>query len=249
MRTNGNTILITGGATGIGFALAQALVSAGNKVLICGRRRAKLEEAQQKLPQIEVLQCDLAKQTERESLLNWVKGQYHALNILVNNAGIQRAIDIRRGAAELLRGEGEVQVNFVAPIHLSTLFAPLLMQKKEAAIINVSSGLAFAPIAAMPVYCATKVAVHSFSVSLRHQLKGTRVKVFEIVPPAVDTDLGRDSSCNAEQTHGGIPASEVAAETMQALQNDEYEIVVGRAKNLVEGLRQGFKEKFQQLNR
>ena len=194
MKTNGNTVLITGGATGIGFALAEAFVNEGNKVLICGRRKAKLEEAQQKLPQMHVRQCDLAKQTDRESLLNWVKDQYEGLNILVNNAGVQKAIDLRRGAADLLQREDEVQVNFVAPVHLSACFAPLLMNKKEAAIINVSSALAFVPIAAMPVYCATKAAVHSFSVSLRHQLKGTSVKVFEIVPPAVDTDLERGSS-------------------------------------------------------
>ncbi len=248
MKTNGNTVLITGGATGIGFALAEAFIDADNRVLICGRRRAKLEEAQQKLPQIQVRQCDLSKQADRESLFNWVKDRYQDLNILVNNAGIQRAIGFKKGAVDLLRGEDEVQVNFIAPIHLSACFAPLLMAKKEAAIINVSSGLAFVPIAAMPVYCATKAGIHIFTVSLRHQLKGTPVKVFEIVPPAVDTELGRGSSRDAEQTHGGIPASEVALETMRALKNDEYEIVVGRAKGLVEGSRKDFEGKFQELN-
>ena len=248
MKTSGNTVLITGGATGIGFALAEAFVDAGNKVLICGRRRAKLEEAQQKLPNIQVRQCDLSKQAERESLFNWVKGQYQDLNILVNNAGIQRIIDFTQGASELLRGEDEVEVNFVVPVHLSAYFAPLLMDKKEAAIVNVSSGLAFVPIATMPVYCATKAAVHMFSVSLRHQLKGTSVKVFEIVPPAVDTELGRGSSRDAERTHGGIPASEVAVQTIRALKNDQYGIVVGRAKGLVDASREDFERKFQELN-
>jgi uncharacterized oxidoreductase len=248
MRTDGNTILITGGATGIGFALAEAFVKADNNVLICGRRSARLEEAQRKLPQIQVRQCDLSRQTDRESLFSWVTDQYQCLNILVNNAGIQRAIDLRQGAAQLLHGEDEVQVNLVALIHLSACFAPLLMDKKEAAIINVSSGLAFVPIAAMPVYCATKAAVHSFSVSLRHQLARTSVRVFEIVPPAVDTELGAGSTRPAGQSHGGISASEVAAETIRALSSDEYEIVVGRAKGLVEGSRQDFEGTFQQLN-
>lgn len=248
MQTNGNTVLVTGGATGIGFALAEAFVNAGNKVLICGRRKAKLEDAKQKLPQIQVRQCDLSKKEDRESLYNWVKDQYEDLNILVNNAGIQRAIDIRKGAADLLRGEDEVQVNFVAPIHLSACFAPLLMDKKDAAIINVSSGLAFVPIAAMPVYCATKAGIHIFSVSLRHQLKGTSVRVFEIVPPAVDTELGRGSTRHSEREYRGIPPSEVATETMEALKNNEYEIVVGGAKGLVEGSRKAFERKFQELN-
>ena len=249
METSGNTVLVTGGATGIGFALAQAFVSSDNRVLICGRRAARLEEAQRKLPQIQVMQCDLTEQTGRESLVNWVKERYPEINVLVNNAGIQRAIDLRQGLAELLRGDDEIRVNLVAPVYLSACFAPILMQRKEAAIINVSSGLAFVPIAAMPVYCATKAAVHSFSVSLRHQLRGTAVKVFEIIPPAVDTELGMGSTQPAGQTHGGIPPSDVATETMRALQDDEYEIAVGRAKSLAEGPRQDFEKRFQQMNR
>ena len=248
MRTSGNTVLITGGATGIGFALAEAFVNAGNKVLICGRRRAKLEEAEAKLPQIRVRQCDLSRTEDHESLYSWVKDESEDLNILVNNAGIQRAVDMREGASDLLQGEDEVRVNFVAPIHLSAYFAPLLMDKNEAAIINVSSGLAFVPIAAMPVYCATKAGIHMFTVSLRHQLRGTSVKVFEIVPPAVDTELGRGSARDPEQKHGGISTSEVAAETMKALENNEYEIVVGKAKGLVEGSRKAFEETFRRVN-
>ena len=248
MKTNGNTILITGGATGIGFALAEAFVKADNKVLICGRRRAILEEAREKLPQVQVRQCDLSQLEDRESFCNWVKDNYTDLNILVNNAGIQKAIDIREGTAELLRGEDEVQVNFVAPIHLSTYFAPLLLEKKEAAIINVSSGLGFVPIAAMPVYCATKAGIHMFSVSLRHQLKGTSVKVFEIVPPAVDTELGKGTTGDSEQEYRGIPPSEVAVATIKALKDNEYVIVVGEAKGLVEGSRKAFEKTFQELN-
>ena len=248
MKTSNNTILITGGATGIGFALAEAFINAGNRVLICGRRRSRLEEARQKLPQIQVRQCDLSKREDLESLCNWVKDRHDDLTILVNNAGIQRGIDIRKGAADLLRGEDEVQVNLIAPIHLAACFAPLLMAKKHAAIINVSSGLAFVPIAAMPVYCATKAGIHMFTVSLRHQLKGTSVKVFEIVPPMVDTELGKRPTRHSESGYGGIPPSEVAIETMRALENDEYEIVVGKAKGLVEGSRKAFERRFQELN-
>ena len=248
MRTNGNTILITGGATGIGIALAEAFVKAGNKVLICGRREAKLKEARGKLPQIQARQCGLSKQEDRESFCDWVRDNHEDLNILVNSAGIQRAINLRKGTAELFGGEDEVQINFAAPIHISAYFAPLLLKKKESAIINVSSGLGFVPIAAMPVYCATKAGIHMFSVSLRHQLKDTPVKVFEIVPPAVDTELGKRTTGGSEQEYRGIPPSEVAATTLKALKNDEYEVVIGEAKGLVEGSRKDFEKAFQELN-
>jgi uncharacterized oxidoreductase len=245
MKIKGNTILITGGATGIGFALAEAFVKAGNKVIICGRRAAKLAEAKKKLPQITTKQCDLSKKDEREAFCNWVKENYPDLNIVINNAGVQRFIDLKKGTAKLFAGEDEIQTNLAAPFHLSAFFAPLLAKKKEAAIINVSSGLGFVPIAAMPVYCATKAGVHSFTVSLRHQLKETTVKVFEIVPPAVDTELGGGS---ASEEYKGIPASEVAEATLKALAKDKYDIIVGEARNLVTGSRKNFAKAFEELN-
>ncbi len=248
MKTSGNTILITGGATGIGFALAEAFVEAGNKVLICGRRGVKLDEARRKLPQIQVWRCDLSEKEGRESLCDWVKDNHKDLNILVNNAGIQRAINLRKGTAELFGGEDEVQINFVAPIHLSACFVPLLLDKEEAAIVNVSSGLGFVPMAAMPVYCATKAGIHMFSVSLRHQLKGTSVRVFEVVPPAVDTELGAGDAGASGQGYRGISPSEVAAATMKALKNNVYEIVIGEARGLVEGSRKDFERTFRELN-
>jgi len=248
MKTKDNAVLITGGATGIGFALAEAFVGAGNNVLICGRRIDKLREAKRKLPQIQARQCDLSKKEDRESFCDWVKQNYRDLNILVNNAGIQRAINIKEGTADLFSGEDEVQVNFAAPIHLSAYFAPMLMKKKEAAIINVSSGLGFVPMAVMPVYCATKAGIHMFSVSLRYQLKDTSVKVFEVVPPAVDTELGKSTTSESEQEYRGIPADEVANAVLKALKNNEYEIVIGEAKGLVQGARTDFKKAFQRLN-
>jgi uncharacterized oxidoreductase len=247
MRTTGNSVLITGGATGIGLALAEAMIKAGNRVLVCGRRQAKLEDARRHLPQLEVRQCDLSRREEREAFCRWLGDTHPDLNILVNNAGIQKAIDLRQGTAELFGGEDEVQTNFAAPIHLSACLTPRLMEKAEAAIVNVSSGLAFVPIAAMPVYCATKAGIHIFTVSLRHQLQGTPVKVFEIVPPAVDTELGKGSTDDTED-YRGIPASEVATAALKAFERDEYEIVIGEARGLVEGSRKDFAGAFQQLN-
>jgi uncharacterized oxidoreductase len=248
MKTKGNAVLITGGATGIGFALAEAFISTGNNVLICGRRIAKLREAKSKLPQIQTRRCDLSKKEDRESFCAWVEHNYQDLNILVNNAGIQRSIDIKQGTAELFRGQDEVETNFAAPIHLSTYFAPMLMKKKEAAIINVSSGLGFVPMAVMPVYCATKAGIHMFTVSLRYQLKDTSVKVFEAVPPAVDTELGKSTTGESEQEYKGIPANEVAKAVLEGLKKNEYEIVIGEAKGLVQGARTDFEKAFQRLN-
>jgi len=248
MKTRGNTILITGGATGIGFALAEAFAKAGNTVIICGRRENRLKEACARLPGIETLVCDVSKKRDRESLFRWVKNNYPALNVLVNNAGVQKMVDLTKGARDLLEGENEIATNLVAPIHLTALFIPLLSRQKEAAIINVSSGLGFVPIAAMPVYCATKAGVHLFTVSLRHQLKGTPVKVFEIVPPMVDTELGRDTTEELESGYRGIPPAQVATETMRALRRDEFEILVGEAKDLLSRSRSEPEKAFADMN-
>ena len=248
MKINGNTILITGGATGIGFALAETLVNAGNKVIICGRRENKLTEAKHKLPQIETKVCDVSKEKEREALFVWAKNNYPGLNVLINNAGIQRMVNLKKGTKELFNVENEIETNLVAPINLSVYFIPWFLKKKETAIINVSSGLGFVPITAMPVYCATKAAIHSFTVSLRHQLKDTSIKVFEIVPPAVDTELGKGTTSDESQEYRGIPPAEVAEATIKALANNEYEIIVGEAKGLVAGARTNPEQVFQNIN-
>jgi uncharacterized oxidoreductase len=248
MNTKNNVVLITGGATGIGFSLAEAFVKAGNKVIICGRRQNKLEEAKRKLPQIQIRACDVSKETERKALFDWIKDNFKDLNVLVNNAGIQRMVDLKKGTRDLKDGESEIETNLIAPIYLSAHFIPLLMQKKEAAIINVSSGLGFVPLAYMPVYCATKAAVHSFTSSLRHQLKDTSIKVFEVVPPMVDTELGKGSVEEEETGSRGIPPAEVAHAVISSLGKEEYEIVVGEAKGLVEGSRTNPDGIFKDLN-
>jgi len=247
MKLNGNTILITGGATGIGFALAEAFVKEDNEVIICGRREDKLREAKSKLPQIHTKVCDLSKGKERKALYNWIKSNNIDINILVNNAGIQRIFDFKKGIFNLSDGENEIEINLTAPIHLSAYF-PDLLKQKESAINNVSSGLGFVPIAAMPVYCATKAAIHSFSVSIRHQLRDTSIKVFEVIPPTVDTDLDKGARDERGQEDKGIPPSEVAKATLKALENDEYEIAIGMAQNLRMGARNNPEKIFQSIN-
>jgi len=242
MKISGNTILITGGATGIGLALAEEFVN-GNEVIICGRRKNTLEEAKKKLPKLHIKECDLTKPEERKALFDYVTSNFRNFNILVNNAGIQRRIDLKKGI-DALQGEDEIEINFKAPVQLSALFIPFLLKQKEAAIINVSSGLGFVPIASMPIYCATKAAIHYYTLSLRHQLKDTSIKVFEIIPPTTDTELDKGQRKN----YRGVPALDVAKAAVKGIEQDEFEVAIGEAVGLREQSKTGFDEAFKRLN-
>jgi uncharacterized oxidoreductase len=248
MKTKDNTILITGGATGIGLALAETFLKEGNQVIICGRREEKLFEVKSKLPKLNIKTCDVAGEEHRNGLFEWTTAEFPNTNVLVNNAGIQRQIDFKKGTEDLQSGEDEIETNLRAPIYLSALFIPHLIKQREAAIINISSGLGFVPIAIMPVYCATKAAIHSFSLSLRHQLKDTPVKVFEIISPTVDTELDKGARQRRGQPDRGIKPEEVAVATLRALAAGEYELAVGRAEWLRMGARNEPERIFQMIN-
>jgi uncharacterized oxidoreductase len=248
MKKSGNTILITGGATGIGFGLAEAFLEAGNEVIVCGRRQAKLLEAQKKLPGLHIKKCDVTKDKDRRALLGLVRTKFKRLNVLVNNAGIQRDIDLTRGEGELVSGESEIKVNLEAPIFLSALFIPFLMKKDEAYIINVSSGLGFVPIASMPIYCATKAAVHSFSLSLRHQLSKTGVKIIEVIPPAVDTDLNPQGRTDRNARSFGVNVNEFVSAVMKELAEDRTEIGYSFTNVLKSASREELDKRFRMMN-
>lgn len=248
MKTDNNTILITGGATGIGLALAEVLLRNGNEVIICGRRQDRLLKVQEKYPPIHIRVCDVSNSSDRQALLEWVIGEFPAINVLANNAGVQNQIDYTKSAASSLTNRDEIAINFSAPVQLCALFIPHLMKQKEAAIINVSSGLGFVPLAMMPVYCATKAALHSFTWSLRHQLRKTAIKVFELIPPTVDTELDRGAREQRRQEYRGIPASEVAQATLTGLAKDEFEITIGQSQDLRNRTPQEAQELFQRMN-
>jgi uncharacterized oxidoreductase len=231
MRLSGNTILITGGATGIGFALAKQFIGLGSKVIICGRREGKLDEAKKQLPQLITKVCDLELESERVELANWIADNYPKTNVLFNNAGVQNGLSILSDI-DIQRIRQELEINFIAPLHLSNLFVPILEKSEHAYIVNISSGLAFTPLAFLPVYCATKAALHSISLSLRHILANSPIRVFEIAPPIVDTELDRGDRANRGQTNHGITADECAALTIEALKNDVFEAGIGQAENL-----------------
>ncbi|MGW8302302.1 MAG: SDR family oxidoreductase [Desulfobacterales bacterium] len=232
MKTSGNTVLITGGGSGIGLALTEALVRSGNQVVICGRRRDRLKAVQARMPGVHFRVCDVSKARSRQSMVDWLLSEFRQLNVLINNAGIQRQVNFLKGPKDLREADNEVATNLMAPIHLSAQLLSNLRKKKEAAIVNISSGLAFTPLAFVPVYCATKAAVHSWSLSLRHQLRNTSVRVFEVAPPMVATALAGERH-RPEVGDYVMSAEAVADGVLKALGENRYEVALGAAANLL----------------
>ncbi|SOD99570.1 SDR family oxidoreductase [Spirosoma fluviale] len=243
MDISTNTVLITGGASGIGWALAERFLQAGSQVIVCGRRADKLQEAQQKYPQLHVRQCDVGQASERVALLDWVRSDFPQVNVLINNAGIQRRMQLANSQEDWTETQSEIAINLEAPIHLSTLFIPHLREQPKAAIVNVTSGLAFVPGAFAPVYSATKAALHSFTMSLRHQLSKTSIEVIELVPPAVNTDLGGTGLHNF-----GVPVGDFADAMMAGLEAGALEVGYGTSETNRKASREQIDEIFQQMN-
>lgn len=190
MRLSGNTVMITGGASGIGLAFAEQFLKEGNEVIIVGRREEKLSEAKKKYPLLHTRVCDVSIERERNQLYEWIIKEFPSVNVLVNNAGIQQRVNLLNAPNDWKYYQKELAINMEGPIHLSMLFIPHFKKQKEATIINITSGLAIQPGIWVPVYSATKAAMHSFTVTMRQQLEDTGVEVVEVLPPAVNTDLG-----------------------------------------------------------
>jgi len=221
MELSSSTVLITGGASGIGLALAERFLQAGSQVIVCGRQEEKLRETRARYPRLAIRVCDVADERERVALFRWAVAEFPRLNVLVNNAGIQRRVSLVE-PEEWEQTRTEIAINLEAPIHLATLFIPHLLGQERPAIVNVTSGLAFVPLARVPVYCATKAALHSFTLSLRHQLAHTPVRVVEIVPPAVNTDLGGPGLHTF-----GVPVGEFADAVVSRLRAGDLAIPYG----------------------
>jgi uncharacterized oxidoreductase len=229
MKINGNTILITGGGSGIGRGLAEALHAEGNRVIIAGRRKQALEETIKANPGMESLTLDIEDAGSIRAFAAQVAKQYPALNVLINNAGIMRLENLKAQPEELTDAESIVTTNLLGPIRLTAALLPLLAKQPHSTIMNVTSGLAFVPLASTPTYNATKAALHSYSLSLRYQLKDTTTEVLELIPPYVQTDLmGGGSDPRA------MPLKEFIAETIEILktQPEAKEICVERVKAL-----------------
>jgi len=234
MQSKGNTIVITGGSSGIGAELAVRLAAAGNRVIISGRRADRLAEVAARAPGILTRVCDVADEGQRTDFVAWLAKEHPETNVFVNNAGVQMSGNFMTGL-DTTKMQAEIETNVVALFHLSDLASRLVAGKAGATIVNVSSGLAFTPLAFLPVYCATKAAVHSFTMSLRHQLRSKGVEVVEIIPPAVDTELGHDRRSGAPTpaaSHGGMPVKDFIDEVLRGLEAGLPEIAVGGAVDL-----------------
>ena len=239
MKLSNNKILITGGATGIGLGLAERFMHEGNTVIICGRRENVLKVLADKHPGIVTMVCDLSQELERIALYNWVAENHSDLNVLVNNAGIQNWMDVTDGDFYQKASE-EVSINVLAPLHLASLFLQL---KSLSTIMNVTSGLAFVPFSKIPVYCGTKAFLRSFTLSLRHQLKDSNVEVIEIIPPALNTDLG------GKGIHNAHPAvSDFVASIFEQIKEGKTELTFGTSESRASVNNESIAEYFSRLN-
>lgn len=239
MKTSGNKILITGGASGIGLALAERFVAEGNLVIICGRREDALAEAKKKTPALITYSCDLSDENGRKKLFAWMQQEHPDLNVLVNNAGIQQWMKID-DENFFERAKQEIAINIEAPLQLTSLF---MKSSKLRTVVNVTSGLSFVPLIKVPVYCATKAFFHSFTQSLRALLQEKNIEVIELIPPALNTDLG------GKGLHDfAPPVSDFVASVFEQLKDGKTEITFGMSENISKADPNGLKEAFRHMN-
>ena len=227
MQITGNTILITGGGSGIGRGLAEAFHAQGNQVIIAGRRQAALDAATAANPGMTAFTVDMSDPASIAGLAAQVLAAHPALNAVINNAGIMVDEDILKAPDYLATAEDTIATNLLGPIRLTAALLPHLLAQPRATVLTVSSGLAFVPKASTPTYSATKAAIHSYSQSLRHQLRNTNVDVLEIAPPYVQTFLQGAAQANDPNA---MPLDEYLSETMALLSGtpENGEVLVQR---------------------
>ena len=239
MKLNNNKILITGGASGIGLGLTERFMSQNNTVIVCGRRAEVLQEVAERFPSVITKVCDLSLETDRIELFNWVSANHSDLNVLINNAGIQNWINVA-DTDFYEKANLEITTNVLAPVHLTALFTQLPALNT---IMNVTSGLAFVQFAKVPVYCATKAFFHSYTVSLRYQLKDRNIEVIEIIPPALNTDLGGKGLHDTAP-----PVSDFIASIFKQLEEGKTELTFGFSEIVSKANPEEIKQRFTFLN-
>ena len=239
MNIANNKILITGGASGIGLGLTERFIKENNKVIICGRRADALQEVANKYPSVITRVCDLSIAEERVSLFNWIAEEHSDLNVLVNNAGIQNWMSVSDDDF-FEKAKVEITTNIEAPIHLTSLFIKL---KSLETIINVTSGLSFVPLTKVPIYSATKAFFHSFTLSLRQLMKAKNIDVIELIPPALNTDLG------GKGLHDyAPPVSDFINSIFEQLKEGKNELTFGFSENMVKAGPEDLKKAFERMN-
>lgn len=239
MKLSNNKILITGGGSGIGLGFTERFVEEGNTVIICGRREAVLKEVSQKLPGVITRVCDLNSEQERVDLYKWIAANHPDTNVLMNNAGIQQWMNIT-DADFYSKMKNEIVTNIEAPIHLTTLFINL---PTLTTIINVTSGLSFVPLHKTPVYSATKAFFHSFTLSTRYLLRQKNIEVIEVIPPALNTDLG------GKGLHDyAPPVSDFIKSVFEQLKQGKNELTFGYTETMAKAGASEINAVFERLN-
>ncbi|WP_343521678.1 SDR family NAD(P)-dependent oxidoreductase [Pedobacter sp.] len=234
MKTSKNTVLLIGGTAGIGLEIAKQLTALDNHVIITGRNQNRLDAAAASLQNVTTILSDVSKADDVEQLVNRIKAEFPQLNIVINNAGraiLYNLADPNQDA--FTNAEDEMLTNYLSIIRINQKLLPVLLAQESSAIVNVSSIVAYVPGISLPTYAASKAALHSYSTSLRLSLEETPVKVFELMPPLVDTEFSKEIG-----GHNGIKPSVVADDLLAALANDEYEIRVGDTAKIYELFRQ-----------
>jgi len=228
MKTTNNTVLITGGSAGIGFEIAKALTEKGNHVIITGRNEERLKAAAAKLRNVSTIAFDVSKEADIQRLAATIAKDFPQVNMLINNAGQAYYYDITNNDAVYDYAKDEIQVNYLSVINLNNQLLSVLSKNENAAIVNVSSIVAFVPGSRLATYAASKAALHSYTQSLRHKLaQSSGIKVFELMPPLVNTDFSKEIG-----GENGIAPAVVAEELMQAFEKDQYEIHVAGTADL-----------------
>jgi uncharacterized oxidoreductase len=227
MKTNGNTILITGGSAGIGFELAKQFSQLGNKVLITGRNADKLKEAARKLENVIPISGDVNDSDSTDQLVARIKDEHPELNIVINNAGYADVYELDSNAGAVTKASREMQTNYLSIVALTEKLLPTLLNKDHSAVVNVTSIVAYYPQKSLPTYTASKAALKAYTDVLRDTFEG-RLNVFELIPPLVNTDFSKEIG-----GENGIPPQEVASELILALEKNQWKVPVGMSKEFV----------------
>jgi uncharacterized oxidoreductase len=239
MNISNNTILITGGGSGIGLGLTERFIKENNTVIICGRRVDLLQKISDKFPTVLTRVCDLTVEQERADLYHWVAENHRNLNVLVNNAGIQQWMNIT-DTDFFKKAKLEIVTNIEAPLHLTSLFLQL---PALTTVINVTSGLSFVPLTKVPVYSATKAFFHSFTLSLRQLLAAKNIEVIEMVPPALNTDLG------GKGLHDAAPPVAAFVESIfEQLKEHKQQLTFGFSAEMVNASPEELDNTFKKMN-
>jgi short-subunit dehydrogenase involved in D-alanine esterification of teichoic acids len=226
MKLTGNTILLTGGTSGIGYALLEEFYTLGNNLIVAGSSPQRLKKLQEKFPLIETINCDLVDEKDVQQLIDTCLTNHTRINIVINNAGVQYNYIFGEHKNDYAKIRNEITINLVSPLQICFGLIPLLIKHPESAIVNISSALIYSPKKSAPVYCGTKAAIHNTTKALRYQLEHTPVKVFEIIPPLVDTPM------TTQRGKGKISPAQLAKQFVRNFSKNKYEGNIGRAKLL-----------------